>query len=275
MSIDTHHTPELGGFVLEREGCPIHYWVSGPEGRPLVVLTHGACVDHHSFDPIAPVIAQKYRVLTWDVRGHGLSQPMGRTFSIPQAVEDLLAIMDRLGYGKAALVGHSNGTYISQEMAFRYPERVSALVVADGTCITWKRSVFERWIVKSSNDVMALMPYEMLKTAGLPFFSAKKEVQNYTYAAFSMLTKKDYLNIWRGATECLHSEPGYHIPQPMLLVHGDQDRTGDIRKIAPRWAAETPNCQYAVIVNASHFAILDQPEKFNELVMDFLGKTIG
>jgi 3-oxoadipate enol-lactonase len=275
MSVETKSTDELTEFVLERNGCPLHYWVAGPQGRPLVVFTHGACVDHHSFDPHVPVVAEKYRVLAWDVRGHGLSQPMGEPLTIPLAVEDLLAIMDRLGYQQAAQVGHSNGTYITQELAFRCPERVSALVIADGTCITWKRSAFDRWILSASGELMALMPYETLKKGGLPYISANKMVQDYTYTAYSMLTKKDFLTIWRGVTNCLHYEPGYYIIQPMLLVHGDQDKTGDIMKIAPQWAAREPNCEYAIIPNARHFAILDDPGRFNELLMAFLGKNVG
>ena len=58
----------------------------------------------------------------------------------------------------------------------------------------------------------------------------------------------------------------------MLLVHGENDQTGDIKKIAPLWAAATPNCQYEVIPNASHFAILDNPDYFNQLMMAFLAK---
>jgi 3-oxoadipate enol-lactonase len=263
---------ELTENVLERKGCPLHYWVGGPEGRPLVVFTHGACVDHRSFDPHVPVVAQNYRVLTWDVRGHGLSQPAGQPLTIPLAVEDMVDILDRLGYRQAVLVGHSNGTYITQEFAFRHPERVTALVIADGTCITWKRSAFDQWILNASAGVMDLMPFETLKKAGLPYISLKKDVQDYTYAAYSMLSKKDFVAIWRGVTACLHAEPDYHITQPLLLVHGDQDQTGDIAKIAPLWAAREPNCQYEIIPDARHFAILDDPERFNSLLIDFLAK---
>jgi 3-oxoadipate enol-lactonase len=262
----------LTEHILEREGCPLHYWVGGPEGRPLVVFTHGACVDHRSFDRQIPMVAKEYRVMTWDVRGHGLSQPVGQPFTTPLAVEDLLAILDTLGYSKAVLVGHSNGTYISQELVYRYPERVQALVLADGTCITWHRNAFERWIIRSSSFVMTLLPYETLKTVGLPLFSARKDVQTYTYEAFSLLSKPQFIALWNGIITCLHDEPGYRITQPMLLVHGDHDQTGDIKKIAPKWAAITPNCQYEVVPDASHFAILDNPEYFNKLLLDFLSK---
>jgi 3-oxoadipate enol-lactonase len=263
---------ELEPQILDRQGCPIHYWLGGPPSAPLVVLTHGACVDHRSWRLLAPVVAEKYRTLTWDVRGHGLSQPVGQPFTTPLAVEDLLALMDQLGYPKAVLVGHSNGTYISQELVYRHPERVTALVIADGTCITWHHNPFERWLINASGDFMKLLPFETLKTAGLPYFSANKEVQQYTYEAFSMLTKPAYISLWNGVSSCLHEDPAYRIPVPVLLVHGANDATGDIRKIAPAWAAQILTCQYEVIPNASHFAILDNPEVVNRLVMDFLYK---
>ena len=268
----TNKETTLKEHILERKGCSLHYWVGGKNGQPLVVLTHGACVDHHSFDALAPVVAEKYRVMTWDVRGHGLSQPMDGEFSITRAVEDLLALMDKLGEEKAVLIGHSNGTYIGQEMAFHHPDSVKAMVIADGTCITWPRTAMEIKIVYGSNGLMKMLPYESLKTLGLPAFSAKKEVRDYLYNAFSMLDKASYLAIWKGATACLHPEPGYQIQQPVLLVHGENDATGDIRKIAPKWAARLPNCQYEVMRDASHMAPMDQPETFNRLVMEFLEK---
>ena len=259
-------------YVFERKGCPLHYWVGGPlaAGRPLVVFTHGACVDHHSFDPTIPVVAQRYRVLNWDVRGHGLSQPMGEPFSLPLAVEDLLALVDQLGVEKAVFVGHSNGTYISQELAFRHPERVQALVIADGTCITWPHTAFENWLIHASADMMAFFPFEMLKKAGLWQVSANKTVQEYAYQAYSLIPKANFIGIWKGLTNGLHAEPGYKINQPLLLMHGDQDAMGDIKKIAPAWAAREPNCQYVVIPNARHFAVLDNPQFFNASLMAFL-----
>ena len=258
--------------VLERAGCPLHYWVSGPEGRPLVVFTHGLCVDHRSWQYQIPVAAKEYRVLNWDVRGHGLSQPMGQRFNAALAAEDLLAIVDHLGYEKATFVGHSNGTYIHQELVFHNPQRVQALVMADGTCITWQRSGFENWFNRTIAKTVRLFPFETLKKAGLSGDSIKKEVQDYVYEAFSMIPKPDYLTLCESVTECLHSEPGYSITQPMLLVHGDQDRLGDIAKIAPHWAAREPNCLHVVIPNASHLSMMDNPEFFNTLLLDFLAK---
>jgi pimeloyl-ACP methyl ester carboxylesterase len=89
-----------------------------------------------------------------------------------------------------------------------------------------------------------------------------------------MIPKPEYITLCESMAECLHSEPGYRITQPVLLVHGDQDRLGDIAKIAPRWAAREPNCRYEVIPNASHMAMMDNPEVYNRLLLDFLSQWV-
>ena len=64
---------ELTENILERNGCQIHYWTGDKTDAPLVVFTHGATIDHHEWDPTLPLVtAAGFRVLVWDVRGHGL-----------------------------------------------------------------------------------------------------------------------------------------------------------------------------------------------------------
>ncbi|MCP4711091.1 MAG: alpha/beta hydrolase [Planctomycetes bacterium] len=92
--------------VITRQGCPIHYWLSGPPGKQLIVFTHGVVMDHTIFEHQANAFSKSYRVLTWDVRGHGLSRPMGDDFSINQATDDLIAILNQINCPPATLVGH-------------------------------------------------------------------------------------------------------------------------------------------------------------------------
>lgn len=73
-------------YVVNRKGCPIHYWLAGQLNKSLIVLTHGATADHQMFDAQVEILVKNYRVLTWDVRGQGESQPIGEGFSIPEAV---------------------------------------------------------------------------------------------------------------------------------------------------------------------------------------------
>lgn len=254
---------------LTRQSCPIHYWIGGKAGRPWLVFLHGACVDHHSLDPVVEGLVDEYRVITWDARGHGLSQPMGDPFTVPLAVEDLLAIMDLEEIIAPTIIGHSNGTYIAQELAFRYPQRLKALVILDGTCITWPHSRWDEFLVKAGVASFGLFPYETLKESSVKYASDKLENQEYTYKAFSQLSKHDFIAIMKGVSLCLHSEPGYRVPVPLMILHGDHDRMGDIAKISPLWAKREPALIYRVIPNASHLATLDNPQFILQSLKEF------
>ena len=260
--------------VLERKGCPLHYWEDGEKDQPLVVFIHGACVDHHSFDLILPAIAARYHVITLDNRGHGLSQPMGELYTTPLAVDDVLALLDAVGSEKAVFVGHSNGTYIAQELAFRCPQRVLGLALLDGTCITWVRPAFEKWLVDTSPVWFKLWPFENLKKTSANMMANKQEGKDYIYRAYSQLSRANFITLWSGIVRCLHAEPDYVIQAPLLLMHGDNDTAGDIKKICPLWAARTPGCQYVVIPDAGHMATFDNPEFINQKLLEFLEKTV-
>ncbi len=262
----SHHT-------LERSGGTIHYWLAGPPDQPLVVLTHGATMDHHMFAPQVSLLAQHYRVLTWDVRGHGLSRPISKGFSIGVAVDDLLAILDHLGYAQATLVGQSMGGVIAQELVFRRPERVTALVVIGSECITMPFSLYDYLMMGVTTTVVHLYPALMLKPFLAHLAASRFDVQIYAYQAGLPISQRDFIRIWEALLTCIHYEPDYRITHPVLLTHGEFDTWGNIKRISPLWAARDPYCRYHVIPRAGHNANQDNPEFFNRLLLEFLVET--
>ena len=116
-ALDEEATGETFGrhFTVERPGCQIHYWLAGAPDAPLVALRHAALTDHSFFAALVP----RYRVLTWDVRGHGASRPLAGPCTTPDAAAGLAAIRDSLRAGRAVMAGQSMGTHVGQEMTFR------------------------------------------------------------------------------------------------------------------------------------------------------------
>ncbi|WP_293680982.1 alpha/beta fold hydrolase, partial [uncultured Phenylobacterium sp.] len=112
--------------TFEHAGCRLSYWLEGPEDAPLVVFTPGAFTDHSMFDDQVGAVTRRYRMLRWDVRGHGLSRPAAEPFTAWRAAEDLAALLDHLDAPRVALVGQSMGGNISQDFIFRFPERCAA-----------------------------------------------------------------------------------------------------------------------------------------------------
>lgn len=253
-----------------REGCTLRFWLTGPAERPLIVFTHGAGIDHREWEDTLPVVAQDYRVLCWDVRGHGQSRPTGSSFTLERATDDLLALLDAVGVNQAILVGHSMGGNISQEVIFRAPGRVQAAVLLGCTCNTQRLSLLERGLAHLVGPLLRLYPYDLLRRQSADLYSDRPEVRAYLYEAFGQISKADFKAVVPQLLSDLHEEPGYQIPVPFLLLHGEHDGSGNIRTLAPTWARAEPHSEYAVIPRAGHMANMDNPQVFNQLLLDFL-----
>lgn len=265
-------TEELKEYLFENQGCRLHYWLAGEEDAPLLVFSHGAYIDHHEWDSAFPlVLAKGFRVLTWDMRGHGQSRP--GDFSMAQSVTDLIGILDEIHAPQATFIGHSLGGNLHQELVFHHPQRVKSLVIEDSTWNFQKLSRLEEWGVKVGMPMLGWYPYHTLITQMANITTDNPEGRAYLVNTFSRLTKQEFVNIMTEGTRCLHEEPGYVIPRPFLLLVADHDMTGNIRKIAPIWAAHEPNCQFVVIPNAKHGAHFDAPDFFFKVLFEFLEKN--
>ena len=264
--------------VLERSGCPIHYWLSGPKDAPPVVFSHGAMMDHRMFDSQVAAVAERYRVITWDLRGHGLSRPMGdigEGLLVGDFVEDLIALIDHLGYEEVSLVGQSLGGHLAQDVVFFYPRRVVALATVGSSCSTIEQPKLGSFALKLSPLAFKVWPEDNLRQQTAANISVKPAVQSYAYEAMRQLTKEDFMKVWNAVTGLLHHEPGYRIEHPLLITHGDRDEVGNIKNISPKWAGRDPNSRHVVIPAAGHNANQDNPEFFNEVLLDFLDENVS
>lgn len=264
----------LTEHTLQRGGSTLHYWLAGPEDAPLVTLTHGATMDHRMFDAQLPALTPEYRVLVWDVRGHGVSQPIGDEFSMTVAADDLLALLDREGVERAVFAGQSMGGHIAQNVLLRFPERVLALVTIGATDVTRRYSTLDRLGLMITPPTLRLWPYENLKRVVAKTTAITPEARRYAYEAISQVRQRDFADIMGAVAAGLDPRPGYQIPVPALLTHGDRDNTGKIKAYAQAWADAQPNAEYVVIPDAGHNANQDNPAFFNRLLLDFLHRHV-
>jgi 3-oxoadipate enol-lactonase len=254
--------------ILERNGDIIHFWMSGQPDKPLVVFTHGALVDHHEWDADLPILAGHYSVMAWDVRGHGLSRPA--VFSLAEAEQDLLSILDKLQVRQAILVGHSMGGNLHQELVFHHPERVKAMVFLDCTWNFQKLTSFEKFMLKLAGPIFRVYPYKLLVDQSLASVASTQASRELLRQSMAGLSKAEFMQIMMATSDCLHYEPNYRINKPLLMMVGDKDMNGNIRRIMPVWAKKEPDCRFEVIPNARHAANLDNPGFFQKTLLDFL-----
>ncbi|GIP19176.1 alpha/beta hydrolase [Paenibacillus montaniterrae] len=261
---------ELLEKVMTRDGCNIHYWVSDNGKNPWLIFLHGAGADHKMFNEQLPIVDKEFNLLLWDARGHGLSRPMSDKFSIKLLMEDLIEIMNKEGIEKATFVGQSMGGNTAQEMAFYHPHKVEKLVLIDCTCNTMKLTGLERFYLNLTPFIIRMYPWSFLISASVKASALKPHVQDYLKKVFNQIGKKDFIKVFLATAACLHYEEGYKINKPILLVYGEHDQTGNIKKIASSWASSELDCRLVEIPNASHCANQDNPLQFNAVFREFL-----
>ncbi len=118
-------------------------WVTEPE---VVVMHHGIGANRHVFDDWLPALIGRYRVLRFDMRGHGGSAPSdGAGLDMERLAADLFAVMDSAGVERAHLVGESIGGTIVLAAALWAPERVCSLTVSNGAHVGASIQSVQHW----------------------------------------------------------------------------------------------------------------------------------
>ncbi|SFF74492.1 3-oxoadipate enol-lactonase [Blastococcus tunisiensis] len=102
---------------------------AGPADAPVVVLSNSLGASRAMWDPQVPALAERFRVITYDTRGHGASPVPPGPYSLDDLVDDVLALLDRLGVERAHLAGLSLGGMIGMRLAAREPGRLDRLAL--------------------------------------------------------------------------------------------------------------------------------------------------
>ncbi len=132
---------------VKLRGLRFHYRDWGGSGSRIVLL-HGLSSQSHIFDLVAPRLAENFRVVAFDQRGHGESDKPSGGYDFKSVTDDLLAFVDAMRWERAIIVGHSWGGNVALEFEARNTNRVAALVFVDGGFLdiqarpemTWKRT---------------------------------------------------------------------------------------------------------------------------------------
>jgi len=112
-------------------GIDIHYELAGPEGAPVVTLSHSIATDSRMWASQVETLASRFRVLCFDTRGHGRTDAPPGAYSLGRLAEDANALLAALGIERTHFVGLSMGGMIGQVLALTHPERLRSLALCD------------------------------------------------------------------------------------------------------------------------------------------------
>ena len=251
-------------------GVLLHFFVQGPEGAPVLALANSLGTDARIWDGVIERLAQNYRVVSYDKRGHGLSDAPDGDYALDDHVDDLAGLLDLLGIGRLALAGVSVGGLIGQRFALRYPERLVALVLCDtapkvGDAAMWNgriAAVRAGGLESIADAVMARWFTERYRRdepdalAGWRNMFLRMPVDGYagTCAALRDADLRDTI----GA-----------IAAPTLVVVGAEDLSTPVELVRDM-ASGIAGARFEIIADAGHIPSIEQPQVLAGLMQDFL-----
>jgi len=248
--------------TIPRDGVHLSYDVHG-KGYPLL-FTHGYSSTAHMWRSQENALSEHFQFITWDMRGHGSSDSPESLDGYTEAatVSDMAAILDRVGAEQAVIGGLSLGGYMSLAFYYVHPERCRALILCDTgpgfknptAREQWNSTAHRRAEAFESRGIDALgRSPEVAQTA-----AGQRSPDGLAKAARGMLTQAD--------SRIIENLP--NITVPVLLIVGENDTP--YHAGTDYMAAKIPNARKVVISAAGHSCNIDQPERFNQAVLQFL-----
>ena len=278
--------------VAGSNGLELHLLEWSTDGVPMLLI-HGFGNEAHIWDDFAPVVAEHYRVLALDLRGHGESawDPEGR-YDYEDHMADLDCVTAALGIDRMVVVGHSLGGRVSMLYAGRHPERFAGLVIVDSAPELEARGIVRiRMEVEEHRDpsFQSVAEYEDILAHNYPAATpdALKRMARHGLKQRDdgrYVLKMD--TVYRSATAASMNADELaareeenaramwtaleKLPSPTLVVRG---AASDIMSadVADRMVDDVlPNGRLAIVPQAGHSVMTDNPDAFAKAVGEFV-----
>lgn len=253
-------------------GTRLHYEVAGV-GDPLVLI-HAATLDLRMWDDQVMPFARHYQVIRYDMRGYGQSALPTTASHAP--ADDLMALLHHLGLTQAHILGLSLGGGVAIDFALTYPEATDTLIVVDTGLRGFPRKESgAMWSQVQSAAMTAGIEAAKCHWLAAPLFAPAMENPQVALRLKQMVT--DYSgwhwvnNETKPPSDTLPSEQLDGINHPTLIIVGERDLP-DFQAMAEFMVQHIPNAAKVVLSGVGHMSNIEDPARFNEIVLDFLLK---
>ena len=259
----------------------ITYYEIHGQGNPFIFI-HGGLVTSTMWQSQVDYFFKFYKVITYDIRGHGKTgiSPL-RKYSIELFADDLKKLIEKLNIEKPNICGLSLGGMIAQVYAVKYPQGLRTLILSDtaiSTSLTcWDKLMvyilFPKWIMIPTLRMMGVRnfikySFWIAKITRGKKWVGKTDIENYEKNERLKMDKKEYLKVF-GAIYDFKLQNLSKIILPTLVLNGENE-SKSVHYHAKVMKNLIPNCKSEIIPNAGHTSNLENPEEFNKALEKFL-----
>ena len=251
-------------------GIEINYEVSGKEGAPWLVLSHSLACTVRMWDPQVEAFQSRFRILNYDMRGHGATSAPQGPYTLDMLADDVLGLVSFLKIKTAVYCGLSIGGMIGQTIAIRGGGPFTKMVLAD-TTHTQPPEALKQWedriSIAKSKGMAGLVDGTMERWFTEPY--RKKNSPEFQKVRNLVLQTPvaGFVGCGQAIMKLNTTARLKDIKLPVLAITGEQDGAAP----GTRYIGENvPGAKYVGIPNAAHIANVEQAEAFNRALREFL-----
>lgn len=249
----------------------LYYEVNG-DGQSLLFI-HGLGSSTRDWELQVQEFAKTFQVITWDLRGHGQSDKPAGPYSLPMFAADAAGLLQSLNIKSAHVVGLSLGGGVAFQLAIDYPELVRTMVIVNSAPELVVRTLQDRIAIWQRFAIVRLLGMRKMGQVLSRRLFPKDEQMSLRTTFVERWAENDP----RAYQEAMRAMVGWSVTDklgsikcPTLVISADQDYTPVAVK--ERYTKLMPNAELVIIPDAHHATPVEQPEKFNAVLMDFLVK---
>lgn len=249
---------------LKIKGVSLHYMIQG-KGTPLIFI-HPPVLSSVNFAYQLKELSKHFTVITFDIRGHGKSQPSAQTLTYSLIVEDMKEIMDHLNIEKAFVCGYSTGGSIALEFLLTAPERALGAILVGGISEVnswWLKNLISLGATLARSGALSTLAYSISWS------------NSDTMAIFQELLKDAKKADKRNVEEYYRYSLTYNctnqlrtIPFPVLLVYGAEDK--HFHPYGRLIHKNITNSEFVLISNVKHQIPTKAHDELNDLIKKFV-----
>ncbi|MGK5114821.1 MULTISPECIES: 3-oxoadipate enol-lactonase [unclassified Geodermatophilus] len=253
----------------------VSYTEEGPRDAPVVVLSNSLGATRAMWDPQVPALAERFRVVTYDTRGHGSSPVPEGPYSLDDLVDDVVALLDRLGVQRAHVVGLSLGGMTAMRMAAREPERVGRIALLCTSALLGPREMWtDRARTARTEGTGVLAPVVVQRWFTPGFREREPELTARMEAMIAGTPAEGYAGCCEAIAEMDLRADLPTIGAPTLVVSGVEDPATPPEHQQAIVDA-VPDARLVSVSPGAHLANVEQPQEVTGALLGHLDEAGG
>ena len=252
----------------------VEHTVEGPEDAPVVLLSNSLGATRAMWDPQVPGLAERYRVITYDTRGHGESAAPAGPYTLDDLTDDLVALLDEVGAARAHVAGLSLGGMAAMRLAVREPQRIERLALLCTSGRPDPQPFLDRAAAVRSGGTAPLAPTVAARWLTPEYAAEHPELVAKLEAMIAGADDEGYANCCEVVASVDLREDLARITAPTLVVAGWQDLA--LPPAHQQLIADSiPGAELLTVSPGAHLANLEQPLQVTGLLLGHFDASGG